>query len=310
MDMLPGRIVENLAMRGKLTAKMRGWFYGRGYVEVETPVRIAAPAPEPNIDCPRSGGGWLRASPELQMKRLLAHGMEKIFQIGPCFRKGECGSRHNPEFTMLEWYSRGATVWDILAETKSLLRNSAREAFGHAVAKSGGHEIDLDRPWRLLGVREAFLKWAGWDPVCAFDQDRFDEDMALIIEPSLRPDCVTVLHGYPKEAASLAKLSREEPAVACRWELYIGRTEIANAYGELTCGAEQRKRFMAAREERRLLGEDDYPLDEGFLGDLEAGLMPECGGIALGMDRLAMLFCGEDSISRVRPFCESPGMLL
>ena len=127
----------------------RGYFDSLGFVEVETPVRIAAPAPEPHIDCPPvATGGFLRASPELQMKRLLADGMEKIYQIGPCFRDGEKGSRHNPEFTMVEWYRKGADYLEIARDLEGLLRATG---------------LDIGAA-RRLGVREAYLRFAGWDP--------------------------------------------------------------------------------------------------------------------------------------------------
>ena len=294
----------NLVVRDRMLTAIREWFHDSGFIEVETPVRIAAPAPEPHIDCPPSGDAWLRASPELQMKRLLAAGCDRIFQIGPCFRAGERGSRHNPEFTLLEWYRRGAGCDGILDDTVALLRHVARGAIGGTRLAWGGAEVDLGAEWLRLTVSEAYRRWAGWDPAEAFDQDRFDVDMALKIEPALPRDVPCVLCDYPAPAASLARLRPEDPRVAERWELYLCGMEIANAYGELADGREQRRRFEAARDERRRLGEDDYPLDEGFLGDLERGAFPACGGIALGIDRLAMLLCGAATIGDVRAFCE------
>lgn len=293
--MLPS--LENLAIRARALAAIRAFFWADGYMEVETPARIAAPAPEPHIDCPRSSGFWLRASPELQMKRLVAAGAERIFQIGPCFREGEKGRLHNPEFTMLEWYRRGATALDILDETRCLLRAVAPAATGAATVRHRGAECDLSRDWRVIPVADAYREWAGWDPLEKFDQDRFDLDMALKIEPALPRDVPCVLYGYPREAASLSRILPDDPRVAERWELYVCGIEIANAFGELTDGAEQRRRFEEARAARRALGEDDYPLDEDFLDALESSAFPECGGIAVGIDRLAMLLCGADSIS-------------
>lgn len=292
-------ILQNLKVRDRMLAAMRGWFHARGYLEVETRVRIAAPAPEPHIDCPACGDGFLRASPELQMKKLMAAGAERIFQIGPCFREGERGRLHSPEFTMLEWYRRGAAARDILDETRAMLAAVARDACGGTVARHRGAACDVGAEWQVMPVREAYMRWAGWDPVAAFDQDRFDEDMALKIEPSLPKDAPVVLYGYPREAASLSKLSEADGRVAERWELYICGIEVANAFGELTDGREQRRRFNAAKEERLALGEADYPLDEEFLRLLENGAFPECGGIAVGIDRLAMLLCGADAIADV-----------
>lgn len=290
-------ILERVQLWDRALGAIRGWFRNHGYIEVFTPARIAAPAPEPHIDCPRSGDCWLRASPELQMKKLVAAGAEKIFQIGPCFRAGERGRLHSEEFTMLEWYNAGATALDILAETELLVRSVARESCGSQILRHRGSECDVSAPWRVMTVEKAYEQWAGWNPLADFNQDRFDEDMALKIEPSIPRDVPLVLYGYPREAASLSRISDNDSRVAERWELYLCGIEVANAFGELTDGREQRRRFEIAREQRRIIGEDDYPLDEEFLQLLESGAFPECGGIALGIDRLAMLLAGADSIN-------------
>ena len=266
---------------------IRAFFDMRGFVEVETPVRIPAPAPEPYIDCPASGDWFLRASPELQMKKLLAAGLPRIYQIGPCFREGERGRRHAPEFTMLEWYRADADYNDIARDAEELLADVLRPRRGAA----------LPVPFQRITVRDAYLRWAGWDPVEVWDQDRFDFDMATKIEPNL-PEEPLFLTDYPAPAASLARLKASDPRVAERWELYVGGMELANAFTELTDPAEQRRRFEAARAERRALGEADYPLDEEFLSALER--MPPSGGVALGVDRLVMLACGASSIDEVR----------
>ncbi len=271
--------IETLKTRAQVLRRIRAFFDARGFVEVETPVRIAAPAPEPHIDCPPvATGGFLRASPELQMKKLLATGMDKIYQMGPCFRDGEKGSRHNPEFTMLEWYRAHADYLDILADMEELVSG--------VLAYRG--------PFLRLTVREAYRKYAGWDPFADWDQDRFDFDMATKIEPNL-PREPTFLMDYPPQAASLSKLRGD---VAERWELYVDGMELANAFTELTDAAEQRRRFEAARAERRTLGESDYPLDEEFLRLLQ--FMPPAGGVALGVDRLVMLAADVKSMDEIR----------
>ena len=187
-------MLDNLRRRAEILRKIRGFFDRRGFVEVTTPVRIAAPAPEPHIDCPPCGASFLRASPELQMKKLLAAGMDLIYQIGPCFREGELGERHNPEFTMIEWYRRNATYADIAADLEDLLRNELM----------GGKCPPLVR----LTVREAYGRFAGWDPWNGpWDQDRFDFDMATKVEPALKDLGGVFLMDYPPQAASLARLA-------------------------------------------------------------------------------------------------------
>ncbi len=278
---------SRLAVRADVLRRIRAFFDARGFLEVETPVRIPAPAPEPHIDCPASGAWFLRASPELQMKKLLAAGYARIWQMGPCFREGEKGSRHSPEFTMLEWYRARADYLDILADMEALIADVLRAFPVCGVAVPEGS-------FRRLTVREAYRTLAGWDPFAQWDQDRFDEDMALKIEPNL-PREPTFLMDYPPAAASLSKLRGD---VAERWELYVNGLELANAFTELTDAAEQRRRFEAARAERRALGEADYPLDEDFLRLLQ--FMPPAGGVALGVDRLVMLAAGVSDIADIR----------
>jgi len=296
--------LENLALRSRALSSIRAFFTRRGFIEVETPTRLPAPAIEPHIDAiPAGPGWWLRTSPELHMKRLLAAGCPRLFQIGPCFRAGERGARHNTEFTLLEWYRANADSRDILADTEALVRFVARETLGReSLAPAGGVAVDLAAPWRVLTVREAFRAWAGWDPVAAYDADRFDLDLVNLVEPALPRDRPVILADYPAAAAALARLKPGDPEVAERWELYIGGIEIANAYGELTDAAVQRDRFLACAGARRAGGKEAYPLDEAFLAALEAG-MPPSGGIALGVDRLVMLLCGAAAIEEVRPFC-------
>jgi len=308
-DSLPMISLANLAHRDRLLRAIRGFFQAAGYLEVETPVRIPAPAPEAQIDCPASEGAWLRASPELQMKRLLAAGAERIFQMGPCFRRGERGRRHNPEFTLLEWYRTGVDSDVILEECRQLIRHVTRELTGGTRFVYQGSPVEVGGGWERLSVREAFQRWAGWDPVCDWDADRFDADLVGCVEPRLPRDRPCVLEAYPAPAASLARLNPRDPRVAERWELYLGGMELANAYTELTDDAAQRERFCAENAARRAAGRDVFPLDEAFLGDLAAGRFPPCGGIALGVDRLAMMLCDAASIDEVRTFCPPIGRL-
>lgn len=274
--------IDALHARAGIIRRIRAFFDNLGFLEVETPVRIAAPAPEEYIDCPPvAGGGFLRASPELQMKKLLAAGMERIYQIGPCFREGESGERHSPEFTMLEWYRRDASYLDIADDLERLLAELSGGAIGGV---------------KRLKVREAYLKYAGWDPWENWDRDRFDFDMAVKIEPALKELGGGVfLTDYPREAASLA-VTRGDHAE--RWEFYLDGVELANCFTELCDREEQKARFVRAKELRKTLGESDYPIDFEFLDIV--GDMGSPAGVALGVDRLVMRLTGADSISAVR----------
>ena len=290
-----------LEKRAAIVRGIRRFFDDQGFVEVETAVRIAAPAPEEHIDCPPVvGGGYLRASPELQMKKLLAAGMDKIYQIGPCFREGEKGSRHNPEFTMLEWYRKNASYLDIKADLESLL------------SAVGGNRTIEHSNIRTLRVRDAYREHAGWDPWAGdWDQDRFDFDMATKIEPAIKSIGGGVfLMDYPPQAASLAKISSTNPhpssliphpsslPFAERWEFYWDGMELANCFTELCDKDEQFKRFVAAKESRKLLKESDYPIDHEFIDCLP--LMSSAAGVALGVDRLVMILTKTKEISAVR----------
>lgn len=276
---------EHLKQRAILLRAIRTFFDHRGFLEVETPVRIPAPANEAFLEPPTSGDCWLRTSPELHMKRLLAHGAGKIYQMGPCFRSGEIGRRHNPEFTLLEWYRPGETITALYHDVADLV------------------SAVLGRPFtpRVFEVAALYREIAGWDPLADWDEDRFDEDMALKIEPALPKDGLVYLIHYPAPAAALARLNPEDPRVAERFEAYLNGMEIANGYGELTDAQEQRRRFEATVAMRQSRGLPTYPLDEAFLADLPQ--MPPTAGIALGVDRLAMIACGAHEISEVRAFC-------
>ena len=292
--------LDLLRERAKIVQAIRRFFDEREFVEVETAVRIPAPAPEEHIDCPPVvGGGYLRASPELQMKKLLAAGMDKIYQIGPCFREGERGSRHNPEFTMIEWYRRGANYLDIKRDLESLL-----EGLVVADCRSGRAEGENI----LLRVRDAYLRYAGWDPWEGdWDQDRFDFDMATKIESAIKELGGGVfLMDYPPQAASLAKLTTALPTTnnprpttyAERWEFYWDGMELANCFTELCDRDEQKLRFEKAKEARKLLKEADYPIDSEFIDCLPK--IENAAGVALGVDRLVMVLTKMKEISAVR----------
>ena len=291
-----------LALRSRALHAVRSFFHDRGVLEVETPVRLRAPALELHIDAEPAGDFFLRTSPELHMKRLLAGGSGDIFQLGPCFRRGERGDRHHPEYTMLEWYRVDANYTDILADTKALLAHVFTAVLGTTDFTYRRRPVQLLPRWVRLTVAEAFQAHAGWDPVRQFDPVRFDLDLVDKVEPALPRDVPVVLTDYPAAVAALARRKPGQPEVAERWELYLGGMELANAYTELTDAAEQRERFRQCADERRRMGKAVYPLDEDFLACLPD--LPPCGGIALGFDRLVMLLANATDIGEVLAFRE------
>ncbi len=290
-----------LELRAKILWTIRRFFRTRDFLEVETPLRLPVPAMELHIDALPAGDYYLRTSPEFHMKRLLAAGYPRLFQIGPCFRQDECGAHHHPEFTLLEWYRAAADYMNILADTKALLAAICDEVLGRTGLQLGTTSLELLPVWEIITISQAFSAYAGWDPTRTFDAERFDLDLVSKVEPNLPREHPVVLIDYPAEVAALARRKPAAPALAERWELYIGGLEIANAFSELTDAAEQRARFVACAAERQRLGKPAYPLDEDFLAALEAGL-PPCAGIALGVDRLIMLLAGARSLDEVLPF--------
>lgn len=291
-----------LRLRHDLFACIRNFFAERGYLEVQTPTRIAAPALEDHIDAIPADGRFLRTSPELHMKRLLAGGCDQLYQLGPCFRRGENGSRHLSEFTMLEWYRIGATAADLQTETAELLRAVADHAGASPVQRFKEFNIDFHAGIQTLAVADAFAKFADGASVHqALAAGEFERILVERVEPHLGTEQPVALTRYPARMAALARLCEDDPSCAERWELYLGGMEIANAFSELTDPAEQRRRFKETAEFRRRNGHEVYPLDQAFLDALEAGL-PPCAGIALGVDRLLMILANHPGIRDVVPF--------
>jgi elongation factor P--(R)-beta-lysine ligase len=292
-------IRPRLEYRASIINGIRAFFCREGFLEIESPLRVPAIAPEQFI-LPYTSEGWfLSTSPELQMKRLLSAGYEKIFQICHCFRQDECGRHHNPEFTMLEWYRSGGNYRHIIQDTENLIISLAYQ-LGYGLAFNyRGQKIDLTLPWPEITVQDAYLRWAGWDPLVDFNGTRFDDDMADKIIPHFVPDRPTVIRDYPLECASLARVQPGNPQVAERAEVFIGGLEIANGYSELNNTEEQKKRFQWEMEQMQKAGKPAvWP--QKFLEAV--GHLPECGGIALGVDRLVMLLTDAESIDDVMAF--------
>ncbi len=291
---------EVLRIRAAMTRSIRRFFQDQDFLECETPLRIPAPAPESHIDTVASGEWFLQTSPELCMKRLLAAGYPKIFQICKCFRAGERGALHLPEFTMLEWYRTGTDYRTLMDDCEGLIARVAGElGLGGAVSWQG-RRICLLPPWERITVREAFARYAGLSVEEALRRDCFDETMVCAVEPRLGMERPVFLYEYPAELAALARVNAENPEVAERFELYAAGLELANAFSELTDVAEQRRRFEEASRDRRLKNCPAYPLPERFLQALS--WMPPSAGIALGMDRLAMILTDQVKIDDVVAF--------
>jgi lysyl-tRNA synthetase class 2 len=296
------RIKNKLERRAVILGGIRAFFTQKGFLEVDTPLRVPVIAPEQFIMPYTSEGWFLSTSPELQMKRLLSAGYTKIFQICHCFRKDERGRHHNPEFTMLEWYCAGANYRQVIQDTAELVLTLAAHLGYGSVIKYQGKEIDLSLPWPEITVREAYLKWAGWNPFVDFDGQRFDDDMVDRVIPNFPENRPVVILDYPAECASLARIKPDtagKTPVAERAEVFLGGLEIANAYSELNNAAEQESRF---RQEMSQMQKSGKPCawPQKFLESV--AFLPECTGIALGVDRLVMLLCDAGSIDDVIAF--------
>lgn len=289
-----------LRLRARVIQALRRFFIDRDYLEVETPHRIPAPAPETHIDAVPAGDGFLHTSPELCMKRLLAAGYPRLFQICRCFRQGERGGRHLPEFTLLEWYRTGVDYQALMAECEEMFRFVSDELGRGDRIHYQGEEILLEYPWDRITVRDAFARFASISMEEALRSGLFDEVLVTRIEPHLGTPRPTFLYDYPSELGALARTKKEDPSLAERFELYMAHMEIANAFSELIDPEEQSARFERERAERGRMGRTVYPLPQKFLDDLPH--MHPCAGIALGVDRLVMLFADETDIAKVVTF--------
>ena len=289
-----------LETRAATINALRDFFRTRQYLEVETPFRIPAPAPESHIDTIPADGWFLHASPELCMKRLVAAGYPRVFQICHCWRAGERGRRHISEFTMLEWYRAGADYTSLMDETEALVTGVVHRVMKRRTLTYQGQAIRLAAQWNRLTVEEAYQHYSGVSAEDALGEGTFDERMVRDIEPLLGHPVPTFLYDYPASRGSLARLRADNPSVAERFELYIAGLELANGFSELVDPAEQSRRFEAEEAYRRSSGKPPYPLAVKFLEELQD--MPPCAGIALGVDRLVMLMHDTDSIDDVVAF--------
>ena len=289
-----------LRKRAQILQEVRKSFIDRGYLEVETPYRIPAPAPESHIDAVASGAWFLHPSPELCMKRMAAAGFEKIFQICRCWREGERGRQHLPEFTLLEWYHGNCDYMGLMEECEEFVQTVASAmGLGERVIYHD-QPIDLAKPWERISVQEAFQSYSQTSMTEAMKGNLFDELMVRDIEPRLGIGRPTFIYDYPVARRAMARLKPTDQALAERFELYMGGLELANAFSELIDPAEQRRYFLEENANRRGSGKPVYPMPEKFLEEL--GHMPPSAGIAFGVDRLVMIFLNAPVIDEVVAF--------
>jgi lysyl-tRNA synthetase class 2 len=315
-NFLPTASVENLKLRSRVLQQIRRFFLDRKFIEVDTPILSRDTVVDCYIDpipvkidsapnCPTRF--WLQTSPEFAMKRLLAAGMESIFQITRAFRNGEQGQHHNPEFTIVEWYQVGQSYVD------------GRRMLGELCTSI----LDTE-PANEISYTEAFRVFAGVDPLLAsiddlrqaavalslplpssMIQDDRDEWLNLLmacrVEQNLGTDVPTVLFDYPASQSALARVDADNPQVAQRFELYVKGVELANGYHEL-CDADELQRRNAVNNKKRVIDKRITLPTESFLVSAMQHGLPQCTGVALGFDRLVMLAAGEDSIDKVMPF--------
>jgi lysyl-tRNA synthetase class 2 len=332
-DRLNARL-PRLLTRGRILGAVREFFADAGYIEVDTPALQISPGLEPHLRAfatvlhdPRARTAqqrYLHTSPEFAMKKLLAGGLPRIWQLAHTYRDGERSTTHHPEFSMLEWYRAGASYRDLMDECEALLRR-VQAAAGETAFHWQGRTANTEVPFERLTIAEAFWRYAKVDlmasiadpehpdaavlagmagaiGVAAHPEDDWETLFFRIflerIEPFLGLGTPTILYDYPLAMAALSRRKPEDPRLAERFELYVCGLELANAFGELTDAAEQRRRFTADQARKQALYGDTYPVDEDFLAALDHGL-PECAGIALGFDRLVMLATGAAAIEEV-----------
>ncbi|MEN1727790.1 MAG: EF-P lysine aminoacylase EpmA [Pseudomonadota bacterium] len=298
---------DNLIQRAKLLGALRHFLDERGLTEVQTPVLNPRSVSDVNIDSVAVADpeGFLRTSPEYAHKRLLAGGMGDLYEIGPVFRAKEDGRLHRVEFTLLEWYRIGLS-WQKLAKETLELCQFALKALGQAHRTE--HWYDWSESFTTQGLPDPLT--ASDDAIAAASTELpadCDRDMRLDwlfstrIQPELPTDGLTIVHSFPASQAALARLNPEDPRKAQRFELFAGDIELANGYQELTDWREQADRFEQDNQRRQELGRRTMAIDEDFLSALKAGL-PECAGVALGVDRLAMVVLGQSDIAQTRSF--------
>lgn len=321
---------ERFVQRAKITRAIRDFFWQEKFLEVETPQLVPQPSMEPYLevfettlldDHRNDYRGFLTSSPEFAMKKLLAGGYENLFQVCKSFRNQEGWSeRHNPEFTILEWYRTHSDYTQLMQDCEDLFRFIGKEVFATTTITFRGRQFDLAQPWERLSVPEAFAKYAGIDLETMLSPEKlsiaakqkgytitpettweetFNQIFLNEIEPHLgtgpQP---TILYDYPAEMAALSRKKSSEPRLAERFEFYFAGLEMGNAFSELTDWQEQLSRLQADRAEKERLGRTLFDIDPDFIDALKLGI-PDCAGIAVGVDRVCMVFLNAETIQDV-----------
>lgn len=311
----PAASLENLRLRAQVLATIRGFFAERGVLEVETPVLTRATVTDLHLASLSTsavvpGEGevtlWLQTSPEFAMKRLLAAGSGPIYQLCKAFRDGEAGRHHNLEFTILEWYRPGFDHHRLMDEMDELLRVVLRQppaerlTYGEAFQRHAGLDPHAATDEQLVAAAHQ-LGTAPANPADLTRDDWLDLIRSVAVEPHLGRGRPTFIHDWPASQAALARIRPGDPLLAERFEVYVDGIELANGFHELADPAEQRRRFEADLAARRARGLPTPLIDKHLLAALAHGL-PDCAGVALGIDRLVLLAAGSGRLAEVVAF--------
>ncbi len=322
------RLFTIIKHRAEILRLTREFFWRQGFLETDTPIALKLPGQEPYLSPlpvtlhdpdAKNFKFYLHTSPEFALKKLLSAGFQKVFHITKCFRDyEEFGRTHNTEFTMIEWYRAPGTYHDFMTDTEELFKHVGTE-LNISELTYEGRQVPVHKPWIRLKVKDAFKKYAQIELDDNLDRttlaataerkgysvamsDAYEDIFFKIflneIEPHLGHEAPTFVYDYPVQLCSLSRVCTDDPRYAERAELYIAGLEIANGFGELTNADEQKKRLEHDRELRAQLGRETWPVDPDFIAALRSG-MPEAGGIALGMDRMVLLFTGAHDLNEV-----------
>jgi elongation factor P--(R)-beta-lysine ligase len=324
--------ISYLMKRSQIIDAIRAFFKSDGFLEIDSPLMVKSPGMEPYLEVfettlidadSQKKRAFLLTSPEYALKKLLVAGIPKLFSICKSFRNGEGLSRkHNPEFTIMEWYRTNASYLEIMRDCENMFLSIATAMGGSRSWTYQGHEYDLTTPWERVSVSEAFQKYCGIDTETLLDETKlleagkkrgfavddsttweqiYNQFFLNDIEPHFGVDRPTIIYDFPASQASLSKKKESDPRFAERFEFYIAGIEMGNAFSELTDSDEQLRRFELERAEREALGKTMYDIDMDYVAAIKAGL-PPTGGIAVGIDRICMFFADAPSIEDVLVF--------